>query len=894
MKTLIITLLITLCGLVHAQDSLYMVATQELQAGSYQKALDHYKEAGSSFLKAGDSEMYSSCKLGEVECYLGMGDIKLARSMAVGSEKYISVAMKSNKGLLAKSKMLAGDAYLRSGRNDLALEQLKEAEDLLDEDSEEAAACFDDLGVIYTNNGNRELALQYLEKALDIRMQKKENEIAIADSYNNIGRVYLEDEPLQAIIYFNRALKIYTDSYGKSHPKVAICYSNIAFANANQNNFNDAMTYLKEVEDIYSQIYSGPHPNKAFTFNNQGRIMEMRGDYDAALRFQNQALNMYLELYGNSHPEVANTYFLIGSVHQKKGEYKTAATLFQKSIYANLYDQTFESIYDLPEIRDYYNGDILLSSLQSKAKALEAQHYSQSLKLKDIDGALQTLKKCDELITQLRQLRFNEADKLRLAKIASEVYGNGISIATYLSDRTFRKNYYINQAFDFCERSKSAILLSAINDTKAKHFAGIPDRELANEDSLKSEIGFLEQQLAQSESDEEIQNLKASLLKYQTALQDFISKLESDYPEYYKLKYNNDLASIQDIQRTLDSETAVLSYFISDTRIYIFEITENKKKIFNYPQGDHFSKMSSGFRNSIRYQVGKTFTQTSHELYNQLIPKIPGNINKLIIIPAPEISTIPFEALVVEPNEFDMKENLYLIEKYSVGYDYAATLMVDRQGNKSKDIKGGILLAAPVSFQQNKTPLNALPGSKIEVQEIDHLFAHTSQKVTAVLEKLATEKLMKSNDLSQYQYIHLATHGVVNESKPELSRVFLTPGQEEDGSLFSGEIYNLKIDAELVTLSACETGLGKIAKGEGIVGLSRALQYAGARNLIVSFWQVADASTARLMIEFYKQHLNHQNISSFANDLRLAKLDLLRSDEYFNPYYWAPFILIGQ
>ena len=233
----------------------------------------------------------------------------------------------------------------------------------------------------------------------------------------------------------------------------------------------------------------------------------MRGDYDAALKFQNQALKMYLVLYGEKHPEVANSYFLIGSVHQKKSEYKTAASLFQESIYANLYDQAFESLYDLPEIRDYYNGDILLSSLQSKAKALEAHHYSKSLKLKDIDGALETLKGCDELITQLRQLRFNEADKLRLAKIASEVYGNGISIATYLSDRTFRKNYYINQAFDFCERSKSAILLSAINDTKAKHFAGIPDKELEVEDSLKSEIGFLEQQLAQVESDEEIQKM---------------------------------------------------------------------------------------------------------------------------------------------------------------------------------------------------------------------------------------------------------------------------------------------------------------------------------------------------------------------------------------------------
>ncbi|MEQ8882896.1 MAG: CHAT domain-containing protein, partial [Cyclobacteriaceae bacterium] len=141
--------------------------------------------------------------------------------------------------------------------------------------------------------------------------------------------------------------------------------------------------------------------------------------------------------------------------------------------------------------------------------------------------------------------------------------------------------------------------------------------------------------------------------------------------------------------------------------------------------------------------------------------------------------------------------------------------------------------------------------------------------------------------------IHLATHGIVNQSKPELSRVFLCPGSTEDGSLYSGEIYNLKFNANLVTLSACETGLGQVAKGEGIVGLSRALQYAGAQNLIVSLWQVADKSTADLMIEFYNHSLNDSR-KGYADDLRAAKLSLLRSEDYYNPYFWAPFILIGQ
>jgi CHAT domain-containing protein len=123
--------------------------------------------------------------------------------------------------------------------------------------------------------------------------------------------------------------------------------------------------------------------------------------------------------------------------------------------------------------------------------------------------------------------------------------------------------------------------------------------------------------------------------------------------------------------------------------------------------------------------------------------------------------------------------------------------------------------------------------------------------------------------------------------------VFLRSDSEsEDGNLYSGEIYNLHLNANLVTLSACQTGLGKISKGEGVIGLSRALVYAGARNIIVSFWSVADESTSELMTNFYQTLLQKQNVS-FSEGLRESKLELIRKGKYAAPYYWAPFILIG-
>ncbi|HWZ22748.1 MAG TPA: CHAT domain-containing protein, partial [Cytophagaceae bacterium] len=159
------------------------------------------------------------------------------------------------------------------------------------------------------------------------------------------------------------------------------------------------------------------------------------------------------------------------------------------------------------------------------------------------------------------------------------------------------------------------------------------------------------------------------------------------------------------------------------------------------------------------------------------------------------------------------------------------------------------------------------------------------------------ESLIKSDELKTYKYLHFATHGIVDENKPELSEIYLAQDstKKEDGNLYSGEIYNLKINADLVTLSACQTGLGKVQKGEGIIGLTRALLYAGAQNLVVSLWSVADKSTSILMVDFYNKMLNDQLINgdySFA--LRNAKLDMIKEGKFNKPFYWAPFILIGK
>jgi CHAT domain-containing protein len=197
----------------------------------------------------------------------------------------------------------------------------------------------------------------------------------------------------------------------------------------------------------------------------------------------------------------------------------------------------------------------------------------------------------------------------------------------------------------------------------------------------------------------------------------------------------------------------------------------------------------------------------------------------------------------------------------------------------------------PVRFPE-KDNLNDLPGTETEVNTISKLFQSKNIPNRIFLNNQANETEIKSGKLKDYSLIHFATHGIVDETSPELSRIYLQSDSEaEDGNLFAGEIYNLQLNANLVSLSACQTGLGKISKGEGVIGLSRALVYAGAKNIIVSFWSVADESTAELMTDFYKYLLENPS-ASYSSDLRQAKLGMLNS-KYASPYYWAPFILIG-
>ncbi|TRX52635.1 CHAT domain-containing protein [Fulvivirga sp. M361] len=790
---------------------------------------------------------------------------------------------------LSACNNLIGRVYLRKGRYDLAEKYFDKALKNAAPDTEEAAASLNNLGLAYNSTGNKEKARAFLERALAIRLETfGENDERTAASLNDLGLIITSVNADEALDYYEKALKVYRRLYGDQHQKVAQSLLNTALIYAEIEFFGDAVNNLNEALAIWKSLYAEGHPNEGIIYNYLAETSLTMGQQNDALAYFEKALQTYIKHYGEKHPETAYIYTKIGNYHNAAGDFKKSLDFYQKGLISNAPSFNDPDIDQNPASKNFFSANNMLSTLYFKARALMDKFYVKTRKFGDLKLSLQTLYTCDSLIDNIRQLRTSEADKLELGRSAALVYEMGVGLCIAMTEEAAKKRQYFEQALYFAEKSKSAVLLEAISDASAKSYANIPTSEIEKESQLKSDITFYERKL--SEQNEDMESVQKKLFELNRTYESFVKRLETNYPDYYNLKYNVSMPTVSELQTTLDDNTLILSYYLAEEtkRIYTFMISKNDFEVFNVAQDENFKRYINGLRNSIYFKEESVYELTATQLYKTLIPKkLPKGTQNVVIVPSGQLGVVPFEALLsTPPKNVDYSSYPFLINRYSISYQYALALYY-QNGTTSFTPKGNsALLCAPVNFEE----LPDLPGTDREIKELVQVLEKKDFKPDVLVGPEASEKNVKSTTLDQYNFLHMATHGVVDESSPEESRIFLSTGGEDDGKLYSAEIYNLQLNASLVTLSACETGLGKISKGEGIIGLSRALIYAGAHNLVVSLWTVSDDSTAELMVDFY----DHIDSRHFGKALKQAKMDMIKNPEYAHPFYWAPFILIGN
>jgi len=562
----------------------------------------------------------------------------------------------------------------------------------------------------------------------------------------------------------------------------------------------------------------------------------------------------------------------VTDIYLNLSEYFLYKKYFKKALLNNglafqkITDLTLDAytIPDVSNLKNLQNQHVILSVINDKASIL-LEMYNADNDLSNVELALEILQVADQLISSIQQKSHENLSKLFWRNQASYIYLRGVKACTILNK--------LDLAFYFTEKNKAFLLTESILENNIKLL--LPDTVISREQILKERITKLKQGTNKVSKD--------SLFKTIHLLEQLTDSIRIAYPEYLSTKTKTQLFSLSEIQKYIDPKSIIVSYIWdnSDKKEDHYVILVSKKEITIHAIDntealdilikDFKTHISKPFENNTDKDA---FQEIAHSLYTYLLPKDAAttiaHYSNLIIAPDGKLQNIPFEALI------SLREApKYFIEAYRINYAYSMSFLTYNASlsrNASKPFVG----FAPITFGRDS--LKNLNKSEQELKAIQ-----TMTQGETYINKEATKEAFLSQS-KDAKIIHLATHAD-GTSTPWIAF------KNED--LISSELYIYKNQAELVTLSACNTTIGDIAPGEGVMSLARGFFYAGANTVVSSLWETNDKATSEIMTSFYT-HLKEGNSKSEA--LHQAKLDYIDSSNLSqqSPYYWAPFILIGE
>ena len=351
---------------------------------------------------------------------------------------------------------------------------------------------------------------------------------------------------------------------------------------------------------------------------------------------------------------------------------------------------------------------------------------------------------------------------------------------------------------------------------------------------------------------------------------------------------------LRDVQRKLPRKTALLQYALGDSTSLLWVVDRRKTSLVQLPGRDEIQRRVRAFRDAIAQPgvADAQLLQEGRELFELLLApaadRLAANRN-LVIVPDGVLFELPFEALLEDTVEGPWSEQPFFGRDHAPVYAPSSTVYLELRKRGGKRFNSELLALGDADYSALDETLEPLPFTGEEVRGIAAELDEDDS--TVLLGKTATESdLRAAMNSGSSRVIHLATHGLIDPAEPSRSCVALAPGSNEDGYLYSMEILALDLESPMIVLSACESALGKLERGEGVVGLTRSFLAAGAQGVVASLWPVSDASTATLMSGFYTE-LWQRN--SAAESLHHARLELLSNEEWSHPYFWAAFVMIG-
>lgn len=761
------------------------------------------------------------------------------------------------------------------------------------------------LGYVYDRQNDCAQSLHHFSASLALANELKSRYVGRAMA--NVGAAYacLGDET-EAVNYYQQALKISAAPSTLDKGNLVTVLTNIAGHNLANN--IEAGSLLEQALTV-AQSITNPVMELRVRLG-LGSLNQQNGNHTQALAQTRAAIQIAQEK-GVAVQE-GNAWNQLGRIHLSMLDTGQALDAHRRALAIGERTQAPQVIWE---------AQAGLAAVLQKQGNLEpaAQHYRQAIET--IEGVRSRIGISEDRASFL-------ADKI-------DVYKKLIGVLVELRGKD-KSGQAAAEAFHYSESARARAFFDLLAEGKIDPKQDSASDLSKRQQGLQRRISELTTQMIRERSQEtskqnqaKISELEKGLAQTDAELADWLRELRRRSPRYSALKYPQPI-TLAETQRMLDDKTLLLSYSLAEPHSFLFAVSHDDFQVKLLPSeamlGKSVQELLAAItdrNNPAPEEYRRQATRLSEQLLQPISRMLDGK-RVLVIVADGSLHRLPFEVLLLpgSSSRGDLRALPYLIRRFAISYAPSASVLAELQHDPHETApKGFIAFGDPIYEQPaagliasalratspaGRINLQPLPYSHTEIDGIAKLFTRDDREL--FFGEAASEENVKAPDrLTRYRLVHFSTHGYVNEARPRFSGLVLSlpaaglPStaspqsasrnpQSEDGVLSAYEIFNLKLKADLVVLSACETGLGKEVKGEGLMSLTRAFMYAGTPSVVVSLWNVNDESAADLMIRFYR-NLKTTRMSK-TEALRQAQLETINDNGF--PFFWAPFVLMGK
>ena len=630
----------------------------------------------------------------------------------------------------------------------------------------------------------------------------------------------------------------------------------------------------------------------AGTLQSRAQMKQDAGQMDAALTDLQQARSILVKVNRPTHYSVAKCDVLLAQVSFRKGDMQKASAMARSAL--DLLQDRVQALKanELPQ--SFPGPELLPEAIYWKVRA-ERTWAGSDMTAKawneDIDLAIRSL-------ARHKSAMRDEASKLLLIGARTNLFELALDMA-YEEYSASGKDVDLERFINISEADRSILLKDRLNAFAGIRFAGVPDSVLDREQELYAALDL----------DARDRSTIVDLTKREKAYSDFLSRLERDHPDYFKLRYGEPHITLADIRKhLLTPDRQLLGYTKTGSSLYAWVASLGGDTIIRLEHAGIRDAVKA-LNTAIMAREPAPYASASYKLYQLVVAPIEQRLisPELLIIPDGALHDVNFETLLTRPDTKDFGKNL-LIQRYTIAYLLSATTALQFAELPRSHSKGVLAIAPGFNDQLKQDYLATVKDPSSVDQDYLHFvrqpFAErTAQTLGSTLSatvmtgKAASEQAFREK-ASRFGILHLGTHAEMNTTSPMYSRLVLSKAGSElepddDGYLHAYEIYELDLRAQLAVLTACATGTGKEDAGEGVRSLGYGFAYAGCPSMVVSLWNIDEKVSAEIIAHFYE---NLADGMPKHKALRQAKLKYLAKapQELSLPYYWAGLVLVGD